>query len=251
MSTLRADAPAFEFSPKGTSSFFAPSRVTDFSNVYSIDVECVATGWGNRDRSVARVACVGPNEETLFDCFVKPSLPVTSYLTPLTGITKADLVDAPSLEEAKQQLKKILPSSALLVGQSIKHDIDWLGLVEKKDFASNFDVSTFFRAMIPQTKRVVTFSLRHEVLYLSGFEGAGTDIQAGAHSPVIDALFSVRLYRRFCNAELQELAHLKSALLQAPRTLPFWKTTPYLDGVAMGPPWATPVLSEEERAQRC
>ena len=220
---------------------------------YSIDVECVAIGWGDRDRGVARVALVGPDEEVLFDKFVRPDKTVTSYLTPLTGITAKDLDDADSLDVVRGELKQVLPKDAIVVGQSIQHDIDWISLVKGEDFADAYDISSLFATMVSNQNgrsRVIRFSLRHEVLHLRGFEGAGTDIQAGAHSPVTDALFSLRLYHTFVNKGAADMAVARQTLLTAPRTQPFWRTTPYLDGVAMGPAWATPVLDEKQREEQ-
>lgn len=55
--------------------------------MYSIDVECVATGYRHCDRDVARVAIVNAMCEVIYRTFVKPELEIVSYLTPLTGIT--------------------------------------------------------------------------------------------------------------------------------------------------------------------
>ena len=100
-------------------------------NVYSIDVECVATGKRHCDRDVARIAIVNSLCEVIYSSFVKPSLPIISYLTPLTGLTfrrfwrvtnrEKDLKDAPSLEECKEKIRDILPSDCTLVGQGIGH----------------------------------------------------------------------------------------------------------------------------------
>ena len=56
-------------------------------NVYSIVVECVATGKRHCDRDVARIAIVNSLCEVIYSSFVKPFLPIVSYLTPLTGLT--------------------------------------------------------------------------------------------------------------------------------------------------------------------
>lgn len=102
-------------------------------NVYSIDVECVASGKRHCDREVARIAIVNSMCEVIYSSFVKPSVPIVSYLTPLTGIQfpvstflhsrKADLENAPSLESCKAAIKRILPSDCILVGQGIGHGI--------------------------------------------------------------------------------------------------------------------------------
>lgn len=100
-------------------------------NVYSIDVECVATGKRHCDRDVARIAIVNSLCEVIYSSFVKPFLPIVSYLTPLTGLTflcfywisnrEKDLENAPSLAECKEKIRAILPSNCTLVGQGIGH----------------------------------------------------------------------------------------------------------------------------------
>lgn len=57
------------------------------SKLYSIDVECVATGYRHCDRDVAKIAIVNAMCDVVYESFVKPELEVVSYLTPLTGIT--------------------------------------------------------------------------------------------------------------------------------------------------------------------
>mmetsp|Transcript_18692 Transcript_18692/g.34632 ORF Transcript_18692/g.34632 Transcript_18692/m.34632 type:complete len:364 (+) Transcript_18692:117-1208(+) len=201
----------------------------------SIDVECVATGYGNRDRAVARVAAVDAKGKVLFDSLVKPDEPIVSHLTALTGIEPGSLDDAPSFEEMRAELLKILPKNAVLVGQAIDGDIKWLKLEQGKHFKASFDISQLFRIEFSNGK-ARTFSLRHEVLHLEGFEGAGTDIQAGAHDPVTDAVFSIRLFLQFSGATYGQLRSSQHTLLRVPQTPPFWKTTPLIDNVQLGPP---------------
>ena len=54
--------------------------------VYSIDVECVATGTRHCDRDVAKIAIVDCLCDVVFESYVKPEKEVVSYLTQLTGI---------------------------------------------------------------------------------------------------------------------------------------------------------------------
>jgi hypothetical protein len=56
--------------------------------VFSIDVECVATGIQHNARSVAQVALVDQWGRSLFNVYIKQDRPIASYLTELTGITK-------------------------------------------------------------------------------------------------------------------------------------------------------------------
>lgn len=71
--------------------------------VFSIDVECVATGTQHNARSIAQVALGMPLSacdvlllphavdewgRLLFNCYIKQDVPIVSHLTQLTGITK-------------------------------------------------------------------------------------------------------------------------------------------------------------------
>jgi hypothetical protein len=56
--------------------------------VYSIDVECVATGVQHNARSIAQVALVDEWNRVIFSVYIKQDVPVLSYLYPLTGLTK-------------------------------------------------------------------------------------------------------------------------------------------------------------------
>ena len=77
---------------------------------------------------------------------MKPDVPVASYLTELTGLNKEvlDQYGIP-LADALMTLRSLLPPNALLVGQNIKKDVDWLQLVEGLDFASMIDLAALFR----------------------------------------------------------------------------------------------------------
>jgi len=46
-------------------------------------------------------------------------------------------------------IKRLLPKNSVLVGQSINHDVEWLGLVPGKDFSRMVDISEIFRQRIP------------------------------------------------------------------------------------------------------
>ena len=147
----------------------------------SIDVECIATGYGTcakgindgcgnegrkrddipsnqyNDRShryPGRVAMVDSDGNVLADYVVRPPRDgegVTSYLTPLTGLSAKICLEsnAKSLEEVVDLIKRLLPKNSVLVGQSINHDVEWLGLVPGKDFSRMVDISEIFRQRIP------------------------------------------------------------------------------------------------------
>ncbi|RLN44639.1 hypothetical protein BBJ29_001174 [Phytophthora kernoviae] len=203
---------------------------------FAIDVECVATGNGTNDRDVARIAVVDEDEKVVFDQYVKPTKPIMSYLTQLTGITKSDLEDAPNLEEALVRLKAILPVNSVIVGQSIKKDLEWLMLQKPTDYKQEFDVADLFRLPMQATNGVVRyryFSLRHVAKYL-----LGQDIQEADHDPVIDARYAMKVFKQF--RHLHENSSHRDAVLQTllktPRTPSFAERFPVIDGVSMRAP---------------
>ncbi|RHY48721.1 hypothetical protein DYB38_005675 [Aphanomyces astaci] len=201
---------------------------------FSVDVECVATGTGYGDRDVARIAVVDENEVTLFDSYVKPDKPIVSYLTQLTGITAEHLNAANSLADVMADLKKVLPSQCVLVGQSVDKDAHWLGLQPAVDFRVLFNVADLFR--VPTTSKSYNyryFSLRHVAKYL-----LEATIQESDHDPVVDAVYAMKIFKRF--RYLHESSGHRQAVLQTllktPRTPSFAERFPVLDGVLMARP---------------
>eukprot|EP00555_Chaetoceros_dichaeta_P008472 CAMPEP_0198256944 /NCGR_PEP_ID=MMETSP1447-20131203/6734_1 /TAXON_ID=420782 /ORGANISM="Chaetoceros dichaeta, Strain CCMP1751" /LENGTH=360 /DNA_ID=CAMNT_0043943709 /DNA_START=138 /DNA_END=1217 /DNA_ORIENTATION=- len=134
---------------------------------YSMDVECVAIGYGHSDkqRYPGRVSLVkddlgeaGELDEddyqTLVDEIVNLNdITVISYMTELTGLTADVCLDETAskpLDDIRQLVHKHLPSNAILVGHSIDHDIHWLGLIKGVHFRDSFDTSVIFRQRLPK-----------------------------------------------------------------------------------------------------
>jgi hypothetical protein len=148
---------------------------------FSIDVECVATGYGSCARGIndgcgnegrnkdgvppfqfndrshrypGRVAMLDSDGNILADIIIRPpkdGAGVLSYLTPLTGLTAEICLgeDAILLEEAVDVVKAALPKNGVIVGQAIDHDVEWLGLIAGKDFDRTVDISEIFRQRMP------------------------------------------------------------------------------------------------------
>lgn len=108
---------------------------------FSIDVEAVATGTDHNSRAVAQISLVDEYEQVILNLYVKPPVPVVSYLHALTGLTREvlDQYGMP-LEQALSILRAHLPKSAVIVGQNIRKDIEWLGLKEQVDYDSLIDL---------------------------------------------------------------------------------------------------------------
>ena len=263
--------------------------------IFSIDVECIATGYGSCARGIndgcgnegqskegipagqynershrypGRVAMVDSEGNLVTDVVIRPPQDgkgVISYLTPLTGLTKEICMgdDAKSLEEAMDTIKGLLPKNAILVGQAIDHDVEWLGLTPGKDFDRMVDISVIFRQRMPgvlaQAAEVLKekeadelddlesssdpssdeylgfatryrhFSLRHVCLNL-----LGTDIQSGVHDPIDDAKYSLTLFHKYRNSSVTQLRIVRDGLHRAPITPGFAaENTPVVDGVCV------------------
>ena len=263
--------------------------------IFSIDVECIATGFGSCARGIndgcgnegqskegipanqynershrypGRIAMVDSEGNLVTDIVIRPPQDgkgVVSYLTPLTGLTMEMCLgdDAKSLQEAVDTIKGLLPKNAILVGQAIDHDVEWLGLTPGKDFERMVDISEIFRQRMPavlaQAAEVLKakeadelddlesssdpssdeylgfatryrhFSLRHVCLNL-----LGTDIQSGVHDPIVDAKYSLMLFHKYRNSSVTQLRIVRDGLHRAPITPGFAaENTPVIDGVCV------------------
>jgi len=269
----------------------------EVSPLFSIDVECIATGYGScangindgcgnagstgkdvpssqynerSHRYPGRVAMVDSEGKVLADITIRPpndGAGVTSYLTPLTGLT-AELcfgTDAKSLEEASDTIKRLLPQNGILVGQAIDHDVEWLGLTPGVDFERMVDISEIFRQRMPAGLREAAdvlkkkeegicgdeqqptsddkssdahlgfptyyrhFSLRHVSLNL-----LSVDIQSGVHNPITDAQYSLLLFHKYRDSSVTQLRIVRDGLHRAPITPGFAQENgPVIDSVCL------------------
>ena len=135
---------------------------------FCVDVECVATGKRHDDRSVAIVAVVDKHERVILKKKVKVTKHIVSYLTPLTGIHPGDLDNGEDLADVIREVKAILGSDAVIVGQGIENDIKWLELKEGIDFSFAVNLGKFFKTYNPRYGNYSYFSLRHEATILLG-----------------------------------------------------------------------------------
>merc|ERR1719453_1292299 len=164
---------------------------------WSIDVECAATGIHHNARAPCRVALVDVNENLIFDVAVRVDY-LVSPLTPITGMHRAQIDGGYPLEDVQTLVRKCCGPRAVLIGQSILHDIEWLQLQEGQDFGKFIDLADVFKITIPTASKRKSakpasriFCLEHEAWGLLGIT-----VQAGdAHSPVEDACISIKLWR--------------------------------------------------------
>ena len=160
--------------------------------VMSVDVECVANGFGHNDRTPSWVAVVDAAGAGVYKSTIAVAN-VVSYLTPITGQKPGDLDGAPPFAAVQARVKAVLGPDVVLVGQGIAHDVAWLGLAPGADFARLVDLADTFRAYNPRFNSYNVCSLRHAATTLLG-EGRAGD---SAHDPEDDARVSVRLYHEY------------------------------------------------------
>lgn len=199
--------------------------------VYSIDVECVATGVSHNARSIAQVALVDEWSRPIFNVFIKQDVPVVSYITQLTGLTKEILDEyGCPLAEALANLRAHLLPNAILVGQSIHKDVQWLQLAEGVDYFSLIDISGLFRVWNPPRNEFTVFSQDHCAKVWMGYD------KSPQHNAVVDASVSMSLFNAYRTIQWDpiRLAQLQQATLLAPRIPGFSSLHPVVDGCCMG-----------------
>lgn len=246
---------------------------------YSIDVECVATGCGHgtAQRIPGRIAMVDGNGDRVLDELVRHDAAtaqrIVSYLTGLTGLTRegCEGETSKSIEDISALIRTTLPKDAVLVGQSIEHDIEWLGLEEGVDYRAYVDLADIFANRIPKilltasnaVKRIkegtendgdverrenlkgdpndqssdawVGFPTRYRIFGLRHccVHLLSVDMQSAHHDPVDDARYSILLFNKYQKAPAPLLRAVRDSLHRAPITPGFAAENPVVDGVCM------------------
>eukprot|EP00048_Salpingoeca_helianthica_P011795 m.170362 g.170362 ORF g.170362 m.170362 type:complete len:223 (+) comp15276_c3_seq7:1192-1860(+) len=180
----------------------------------SIDIECVATGRGHDDRSIATIAVVDESGRLVLQLVVQPHLPIVSYLTPLTGLTAERLRGGIPEAEAVARVQALLAPNVLLVGQNPQSDASWLRLQQGVHYHSMLDLADVFAQFNPKYQNTSRYSLHHVMRVVLGVETQGEH-----HTAEQDALLSMQLYREYVGpANQSRLADAKKKLLYARNT---------------------------------
>ncbi|XP_068915506.1 RNA exonuclease 5 isoform X2 [Tenebrio molitor] len=102
--------------------------VTPFSKMFGIDCEMCKTTIG--DLELTRVSVVDEDCNTFYDTLVKPDNRIVDYLTKFSGITYKMMRNVKKrLQDVQEDLRRILPNDAILVGQSIGNDLHALKMM--------------------------------------------------------------------------------------------------------------------------
>ncbi|RZC33045.1 RNA exonuclease NEF-sp, partial [Asbolus verrucosus] len=102
--------------------------VTPFSRMFGIDCEMCKTTTGELE--LTRVSVVDEDFNIFYDTLVKPENKIIDYLTRFSGITHKMMKNIKTkLQDVQQDLRKLLPSDAILVGQSLGNDLHALKMM--------------------------------------------------------------------------------------------------------------------------
>ncbi len=182
---------------------------------------------------------------------------MVSYLTPLTGLTAELLAQhGVPLAQALATLRAALPRDAVLVGQNIRADVQWLGLREGEDFRSMLDLAGLWRVYNAQYSSWSVFGQDHLARVLLGVDSAQCAprhrirvimrCEPGltpcylhrreAHNAVTDAIKSMRLFNlhNHLRNDPAQLAQAHAALLATQQQPSFARRNPSYDGCCMG-----------------
>jgi len=198
---------------------------------FVLKVSCVATGYAAEDRAVGHIALVDFNLKTVANVFVKPSAPIISYLAPLTSLTPA-LLEKYGYELAKavEIIRSVLPKEAVLVGQNIGMDLQWLGLKVGEDCAAAVDLRDLWRCWSAYYNSYTHYSLSHMALCVLGLS------VGEVHSASGDAAVSMKLWQYYlwCRYYNMAMFHHKVGVLSTTKIQPsFGKRNPVFEGVQM------------------
>lgn len=165
-----------------------PHRDSDkkLTKAIAMDCEMVGTGPTGDDSIIARVSIVNSLGDCLYDEFVKPKEKVTDYRTRISGVRPSDLKNAKDLLEVQRDVLRIM-EGRILVGHSIKHDLDVLFISHPRHQIRDTAYYKPFRDLCggrtPSLKKLTSIIL-------------GCEIQSGEHSSVEDAQAAMLLYLR-------------------------------------------------------
>jgi hypothetical protein len=123
-------------------------------------------------------------------------------------------------------LRAHLSPNAVLVGQSIQKDVQWLQLSEGVDYHSLVDLSGLFRVWNPSRDDFTNFSQDHCARV---WIGIGDRSQ---HNAVTDAAISMSLFNAYRTLQWDpdRLEQMQKRTLSAPRVPGFSALYPTIDG---------------------
>jgi DNA polymerase III epsilon subunit-like protein len=153
--------------------------------IVAMDCEMIMVG---RRHEIAEIAIVNYNGDALLHEFVRPSGPVTNYLTPYSGITAEKLVGAKSFTNVQKRVLNVLKDKEI-VGHALENDFRALR-IPQGDYAI-YDSAYSPELMKPGPHGPQPDNLKNLVkIHLE------RDIQLEEHSGLEDAQACMELFRK-------------------------------------------------------
>ncbi|CAG9467047.1 unnamed protein product [Pedinophyceae sp. YPF-701] len=161
-------------------------------DVYAVDTERVQVVTGKESHGLAAVSIVDYRGEPVFFSYVRPTKQIVDYRTKFSGIRRDDLVDAPSINAVRRDVRKILGRpDVVIVGHSLQHDLAALFL--RVSARRLRDTALYPPLMRVDANRCVhSRKLRHLAA-----DRLGWSIQDGEHDPTEDARAAMKLYMKY------------------------------------------------------
>lgn len=165
-----------------------PARIPESRLQVAIDCEMIRVGSRSE---LAEVAIVDLYGKELLHKYVRPSGPVTDYLTHVSGITEDKLRYAKSFTHVRNHVLEILKGKEI-VGHALDNDFRALRI-------PHHDYTLFDSAYSPQLMKPGPHGLQPNSLKNLMLIYSDHTIQEGEHSALEDARASMQLYREIGN----------------------------------------------------
>lgn len=96
--------------------------VTANSPMFGLDCEMCRTSTGANE--LTRISIVNENQESIYETLVCPKNKIVDYLTRFSGVTPQMMENVTkTLSEVQEDVRRVLPADAILVGQSLQSDL--------------------------------------------------------------------------------------------------------------------------------
>lgn len=156
--------------------------VTANSPMYGLDCEMCRTSTGANE--LTRISIVNEEQESIYETLVCPKNKIVDYLTHFSGITPEMMKNVTkTLDQVQQDVRRVLPADAILVGQSLQSDLMAMRMMHPYVI----DTSIIFNLSGDRRRKSKLQTLSHEFL--------GESIQKNplGHDSIEDCSASLKL----------------------------------------------------------
>ena len=152
----------------------------------ALDCEMVGVGPRGSKSALAQVAIVNDRELPVYVCYVKPAEFVTDYRTRFSGVRPFHMKHALPFHQVQKEVAALL-ENRVVVGHALHNDLKALGISHPRDLQRD-------TARYPPYRKGMGNGSRPQKLAALALQYLGWRIQTGEHSPLEDAVASLRLY---------------------------------------------------------